>query len=137
MSGEAGELWLLQLQREREGCCGHRLFMLFFFFLINLTSIFVHPPNLNQPNIGCAVLWQPAVFFLPLQTCSAVCSNVISIKHHHVDREQLRLTVNVGFLFFRGSGEFGLHSNSNHTYFKICSAGLIDSTKANEAFSCD
>lgn len=100
----------------------------------NLTSIFVLPPNLNQQNIGYVFPWQPAVFFLPSQTCSAICSNCISIKHHHVDGEQLRLKSR--FLFLKGSGEFGLNTNYNHTYFEGYSAGLIDSPKS-MSFSCD
>lgn len=95
---------VLQLHREREGCCGRRLFMRApeergaQDSFLNLTSIFVLPPNLNQQNIGYTVPWRPAVFFLPPQTCSAVCSNVISIKHQHVDREQLRLKSRFVFL---------------------------------------
>ena len=86
-----------------------------------LTSIFVLPPNLNQQNIGSAVPWQPAVFFLPPQTCSTVRSNVISIKHLHVDREQLTLN---------SKAEFGLRSEYNYMYFEGNFADLIDSPKS-------
>lgn len=89
--------------------------------------MFFLPPNLNQQNIGYAVPWQPAVFFLSPQTCSAICSNVISIKHPHVDREQIRLKSR--FVFSKGSGEFELHPKYNRTYFGENSADLIDSPK--------